>query len=110
MQNLPAQDQGLAPQELQAIPQDFAPISAESGWLLMNGRLYWTADGGAGWDDRTPSNLGPHQILAAHFINNNHGWIAAGTLNAKNSPSITIGHTIDGGKTWTWPAQLLEDS
>ncbi len=110
VQNLPAQDTVPPSQKLQAVPQDFKPISAESGWLLMNGRLFWTADGGTAWENRTPANLGLRQILSTHFINENEGWLAAGTLSTEGKPSISIAHTTDGGKTWTWPAQLLEDS
>src|SRR5512133_3285849 len=53
---------------------DFGAFSAGEGWLLMDGRLYRTANAGEGWEDITPPDLGASAIAAVHFLDPLRGW------------------------------------
>ena len=78
----------------QPIIQDMGWFSAERGWLLVNGRLIWTGDGGVTWTEKTPPG---EKLAAVSFISESEGWAAASP--ARQGEYLAY-HTTDGGSTW----------
>jgi hypothetical protein len=64
-------------------------VSASTGWLLGNGRILATTDGGSHWTLQASSSTA--QWSAMDFVDSTHGWVvgAAGLLV-----------TSDGGRRW----------
>ncbi len=107
---------GLAAPAVAAQPADTGPsglptalgaASAETGWLLLEGRLYWTTTAGAAWEDRTPPDLAPAQIAAAHFLEDGSGWLALLAAAPDGEPVFELARTADGGRTWRRAALSL---
>ncbi len=92
----------LKPTQALPIPdlQSFAPISAESGWILLNQHLYWTFDSGATWIDRTPPNLGMAEIQTVRFSDLLTGWLVFTQLAEIGGVQVVLSKTSDGGLSW----------
>jgi hypothetical protein len=67
--------------------------SAEQAWILLDGRVYWTGDGGMSWADLSP---GQAPILAATFLDEQHAWLVSGAGGA----GFSVWRTADGGVSW----------
>jgi len=72
------------------------------GFIIKNGRLYKTNDGGENWTE-----VAQVQVLSKfHFVNDNVGFIYGGITNGgpiAGGPIFSSGDilkTIDGGQTW----------
>jgi hypothetical protein len=76
-----------------ALIQDTGWLSAQEGWLVQAGRLYWSADGGQTWLERTPTGVA---VLLAAFSSTDEGW----ALQALPGGGIMLNHTQDGGAHW----------
>ena len=83
-------DAGQAP-----VVQDMQLISAEQGWALVEGQLFWTQDGGSSWEKRQPP--GAMQILKAAFLDEKNGWVIA--RSGVEAKPVAL-RTLDGGQTW----------
>lgn len=89
--------------------------SAQDGWAVLqvgtSPHMHWplvrTTDGGRHWTSVSPWAGGamPGQTgndVATDFIGAEQAWVAVpGPGTAPGSQSVTICHTIDGGRTWT---------
>ena len=71
---------------------DLDLFSSSQGWVLSNGRLLITLDNGNVWSDITPAGA---KILGAAFLESDHGWAIS-----KESNTLIVHHTNDGGSTW----------
>lgn len=69
----------------------FQQVAAGTGWILFDGRLYWTENDGAAWRDITPAA----NIQAVDFLDASRGWTVASVMD-----SYALASTSDGGKTW----------
>ena len=79
---------------------DMALLAEKQGWVIAEGRLLWTTDGGATWTDRTPG-VQDLEVRAASFLDPTTGWIAgAGLPDAQSRSTLYLGMTQDGGLTW----------
>ena len=78
----------------QPMIQDMGWLSAEQGWILAGGRLLWTEDGGATWNDKTPLGEG---LAAARFTSKSEGWALP---FPSREGEYLVYHTTDGGSTW----------
>jgi hypothetical protein len=90
--------------------ESLGALSAEQAWAVVDGRLYWTDDGGANWTDLSP---GQDRIQAATFLDQEHGWLVIAPNAAQ--PSFMLWRTTDGGLTWqeaplTAVSELLSDA
>src|SRR5207247_7326585 len=81
----------IVPPTAQALPSTSGPIQFiddQHGWLVINGQLLASSDGGLSWQ---PVNTGSPSVEAVDFIDLHRGWaVAADGLRA----------TRDGGSTW----------
>lgn len=73
---------------------------------LMQGKLFYTSDGGTTWTDKTPPSVTDRDKFHnqhIYFADPLHGWITAfdqdSTRNAKNRIPVVFS-TTDGGETW----------
>lgn len=80
------------------------------GWLLRDGRLLWSADNGASWQDMTPDESS--RLLAVDFSDVRHGWAVA-----QSGAGLTVFSSADSGSTWdsvpltfAIPAWMVVDS
>ncbi len=80
--------------EFAAPPAAFAPLDANTGWLLLGSRLLWTADRGGQWQEIGPPGF---RVLNAHFADQIEGWVAGW---AGQDGVFSLGHTLDGGTSW----------
>ena len=102
VQRLFARDAPPAGADGAVVPAAFQPVAAHSGWLLADGDLYWTGDSGAGWQLRTPRDIGDRRILAVDFLNPRQGWLAAAGSMPSGQPKISVARSDDGGLFWRW--------
>lgn len=73
---------------------DLGWIDAVNGWIIGDGRLFVTFDGGEDWTEVTPVG---QDILSARFVDQNIGWTISRNLN---QGALVISKTVDGGKFW----------
>jgi hypothetical protein len=79
---------------------DMQLLAENVGWVISQGRLLWTNDGGASWINRTPTDL-ELDARAATFLDANVGWlVGAGLPDAQGRSTLYLGKTGDGGNTW----------
>ncbi len=96
------------PPETQQL-QDFKLISEQDGWLLANGNLYWSADGGQSWANITPPLDGLTYIQGVYFLDDAQtGWAALTTLGENGDIQYSVAKTSDRGASWqVMPAGLF---
>jgi hypothetical protein len=75
--------------------ENIGALLAEQVWVVLDGRLYWSADGGANWADISP---GRAAIQAATFLDRQHGWLVSGPSAGQSG--FTIWRSTDGGQSW----------
>jgi photosystem II stability/assembly factor-like uncharacterized protein len=86
---------GKAPSGWGGVVTDMKLIAPNVGWAERAGRLYWTTDGGADWQDITPSDDG--HLAGIFFLSSSTGWI---TINHPGLESDLLS-TTDAGATWS---------
>jgi photosystem II stability/assembly factor-like uncharacterized protein len=73
------------------------------GWAVVEDRLYWSADGGAGWVEITPEELTNGRILGVEFRDESHGLLVGqmdSAIPGEGRLAIGAWVTEDGGRTW----------
>ncbi len=85
----------------------FQRLTADSGWVLMGSRLYWTDNRGQAWRELALPDLGASVILAATFVDAQQGWLVSHDLNEAGEPRYTLARTADGAQTWRTSALHL---
>ncbi|HSJ88952.1 MAG TPA: PQQ-dependent sugar dehydrogenase, partial [Anaerolineales bacterium] len=88
----------------------FDLITETTGWVLLDGQLFWTSDGGQSWDEIGPSIPVDAAVQDVQFFDSNTGWILWMTPNSDGSSSFTIAHTNDQGANWSTITPSLFDS
>jgi hypothetical protein len=88
----PAFSTATAPSQL--VIQDMGWLSEEEGWVLADGDLLWTEDGGMTWTDKTPAG---RDLAAVSFRDQQDGWALPYTSQGED---FLVYHTSDGGSTW----------
>jgi hypothetical protein len=78
--------------------QGSQPVASGAGWAWTARRLWWTADGGATWQERTPTALASGAIRGAFFLDSSRGWLAVQALDTGELQTL---RTQDGGLTWS---------
>jgi photosystem II stability/assembly factor-like uncharacterized protein len=76
---------------------EFGLTDAEHGWVLSDGRIYLTADGGRTWTFALELTE-PRSTPLITFLDAQHGWIVP-LRSIEDGPAI-IQRTVDGGRTW----------
>jgi photosystem II stability/assembly factor-like uncharacterized protein len=87
--------------QLEAI-WDAGLVAEDQGWVISDGRLMWTSDGGENWHDITPSNDEDLIITNVFFLDADQGWAVMIPPPEVEQVSIEIlvFHSQDGGETW----------
>lgn len=64
--------------------------------------VFRTSDGGASWQDVTPSDVVSQTVASTYFLDTSHAWAAspASTDSAPAPTTFTVYGTQDGGQTW----------
>jgi len=91
-----------APPALPPSVQAAQLLPSGQGWALVDGRLLWTRNAGAQWQDITPNIALSQTLRAAHFYDPQHGWLllaAPGTGPALAGVDL-VARTDDGGQSW----------
>jgi hypothetical protein len=84
----------LAAAPSQSVIQDMGWLSEKDGWVLADGDLLWTEDGGTTWKDKTPAGV---QVAAVYFGDQQNGWVLPYPSQGEDYRAY---HTSDGGSTW----------
>lgn len=79
--------------------QDFALITEQEGWVLLNQHVYWTTTAGNTWIDITPPNLEQAIIWAVRFTDVQHGWLVFTDADELGNPIYGVARTTNGGVT-----------
>ena len=84
--------------------QDGSFLSSQQGWVIgAPGTVYYTADGGANWEQRfvTAPTASTSFFRSVAFVSETKGWV--GDLNRFNNPDPerSLWETLDGGRSWT---------
>ena len=80
--------------------QEFSPLSASSGWVRMDSRLYFTSDDGSNWQDITPALPATADLLSASFLDPKTGWVLWSDPQANGNLDLQFSSTSDAGMTW----------
>ena len=87
----------------------FSPIAGEDLWAGNGGTIYRSDDGGLRWTNITPANLVGDDPAVRRTGFTSYGgsqlWFfatEAGNVSAQHLRGFAIGHSADGGRTWTW--------
>lgn len=78
-------------------------VSSQSGWLLADGRLFWTNSIGAQWTEITPISPQSSTIDGVFFRPDGSGWAL---LASPDGSSLTVARTPDSGAHWTYSSVL----
>jgi photosystem II stability/assembly factor-like uncharacterized protein len=79
---------------------DIQMITLTDGWGISGSLLLKTLDGGRTWREVTPV-AGPGDTVSGVFLDTQTAWVVFSSNNQLNTP-LTVYHTSDGGKTWTY--------
>lgn len=74
--------------------EDMGLFNSDQGWLLVQGSVLFTDDGGLNWEEVTPDN---YTVRAAEFSSPGLGWAV---LEGNPRRGLYAGRTVDGGTTW----------
>ena len=61
--------------------RQFDMLTASSGWVLLDQKLFWTSDAGQTWDDISPSLPSAAAVQDVQFMDSELGWVLYTTLN-----------------------------
>ena len=79
-------------------------LSAEQAWALVDGHLFWTADGGASWLESGPASGG---FQAAVLLDAGNAWLVS--QPSPTEPAFTIWRSMDGGESWQTTGRIPLD-
>ncbi|MES2391732.1 MAG: glycoside hydrolase domain-containing protein, partial [Acidobacteriota bacterium] len=89
----PASAQTTPPSTIQA----FHLVSPTAGWLLADGRLFWTTSTGSQWSEITPPASANTHIVGADLRSNGHGIAVQASPDGS---TVSIARTTDSGAHW----------
>lgn len=99
----PAGAQDLA--AFDGVVRSFGAASPVDAWVVSDGRLLLTEDGGARWRRATPPEFALTGPAAVVFLDATTGWVAE---VAPQTPGVVrVAATTDGGRTWQEHAHAL---
>jgi hypothetical protein len=79
---------------------DMQLVAENEGWIIAQGQLLWSEDGGATWANRSPVDL-QLDVRAAQFLDSRTGWlVGAGLPDAQGRSMLYVGKSADAGMTW----------
>jgi photosystem II stability/assembly factor-like uncharacterized protein len=76
----------------------FGALDERSAWVLTDGALLLSDDGGASWREITPSTLAADRLTAVAFLDAQTGWTAH--IDESQPGAVVLAATTDGGHTW----------
>ena len=77
---------------------DFGLINHGHGWVLTNGRLLVTADGGRSWEQHSPTNI---RVSAAVYTPEGEAWLIG---RDEDRGQLQVGHSNIDSRDWsTYP-------
>jgi len=79
----------------------FELLTVDSGWVLLEGHLFWTSNGGQTWEEIGPLIPSGAFVQDVEFKDANTGWVLWTTANSDGGAEFQLAHTIDQGITWT---------
>jgi photosystem II stability/assembly factor-like uncharacterized protein len=87
----------------------FELLTVSSGWVLLEGHLFWTSDVGQTWREIGPSIPNDALIQDVEFKDADTGWILWTIANPDGGAEFQLAHTTNNGITWrTHPLSLFE--
>ena len=89
--------------------RDLQVLSPREGWVLRGDHLYWTGDGGASWQDISPSPGGREEILGVAFLDTQRGWLLRKQYEAGHVGTLSVLQTDDSGQTWHAASVLISE-
>lgn len=78
--------------------RSFGATSPMAAWVVSDGRLLLTEDGGASWRQATPPAFALTGAATALFLDAKTGWVAE--VAAQTPGVVRMASTTDGGRTW----------
>lgn len=71
-------------------------LTPDQGWVIADGQLVITRDGGQTW--RASSSAVAQPAASAFFVDAQHGWVILGPIQGRST--VSLARTVDGGQTW----------
>jgi hypothetical protein len=84
---------------------EFQLLSHDQGWVITNGQLYWTADGGFSWTPVDHPHAGETPVTGVYFLDELHGWIFL--FSARTGQPLVLSTT--SGPDGEWEVVVLEN-
>jgi|GEM_PF-2044523 len=89
--------------------RQFDLLTASSGWILLDQKVFRTSDAGQTWADISPLLPSGAAVQDVQFTDPESGWVLFTTLNPEGGALFHFAHTTNGGITWTTrPLPLFE--
>ena len=90
------------------------PVAGGGVWVLTDGSLFESSDGGVTWSDATPPgvNLSASAWPSFCALNGSDAWLAsvAATDTSGGPAEVGVWQTTDGGDSWTRLATIADPS
>jgi photosystem II stability/assembly factor-like uncharacterized protein len=88
----------------------FELLDTDSGWVLLDGHLFWTSNAGQSWKEIGPSIPPGAFVEDVEFQDVSTGWALWTTANSAGGADFQLAHTADHGVTWTTRSLSLFES
>jgi photosystem II stability/assembly factor-like uncharacterized protein len=83
----------------------FNLLDSNTGWVLAEGKLFWTTSNGAKWGEITPplAKKDKRYLVSSFFVDTKTGWVVSAGSDPANSSvtQLTVFATSDAGQSWT---------
>ncbi len=76
-------------------------LPGETGWLLTDRALSWTADDGRTWEAITPPRVSARSVKGVFFLDPRHGWVVSTRPARGGRARPQISATAGGGRSWS---------
>ena len=104
---VPTERAPLLAQDRSGLVESMQLLAPNIGWVLVDGRLWWTADNGQNWSDISPSGSQSQRIEGVFFLNASRGWVTVQDGWRDGIPALSLASTADSGQRWeTQPIDL----
>ncbi|NWG07050.1 MAG: DUF1906 domain-containing protein [Chloroflexi bacterium] len=84
--------------------RQFDMLGADTGWVLLDQKIFWTSDGGQAWKDVSPTLPSGAVVQDVYFADSEAGWVLFSMPDPAGGARFHLARTADGV---TWSTRAL---